>query len=709
MGRKRVPYICVQPELKMKNTILLLVLFSVALFNVNAQNAHCGFDEHLDKMLSEDPSGIQRIKERQARAAELTRERISGDAERAGGNRIIPTVFHIIHQGGNENISVEQIEDQMRILNEDFSRTNADASETRAEFLAVAANSEIEFRLAKLDPDGNCTDGIVRVWSPQTFNATDDVKAVSYWPSDDYFNVWVVATIDNDGEPGIILGYAQFPGIGTAATDGVVVRADYIGSIGSAGNNGSAGRTLTHEAGHWLGLFHTFQGGCNPIWPVGETIDDTPPVAAATQGGCPHNANTCNTDNPDLPDMVENYMDYSNGSCQNIYTLGQKDAFDAVLGGSRSHIHSNGNLNDTGVLLGESPCAPLAHFYTEETIICAGNSITFTDDSYNGTPSTYDWVLAGATPAQSGDSDPTVVYDTPGVYSVTMNVSNAQGSDSYTQTDYVTVLSAEAAIQSYFSFEGFEETEEDYIILSDNLGSTWEESNSAFTDNKSIMLNNFSGNPIDSRDEFQLPSVNATLMNDPGLYFRLAHKQRSGGAADNLRVYASRDCGESWSLRFNKTGGSLATVSGTQNSAYVPSSSSDWELIDVNLSGYAADEHVLIKFRGTSDEGNNVYIDDIQISGPLDVAETQQDFEFTVAPNPVLDDAQLSLRVVNSGIYSIELMDITGRAVSTIHSGNLTFGNHQFTIERSSVRSSGVYLIQVDNDRGRTVQKLIVK
>lgn len=692
----------------MKNSILLLMLFSAALFNTNAQNAHCGFDEHLDKMLTEDPSGIQIIKDRQARAQEHTRQRLAGEVERAGGPRIIPTVFHIIHQGGNENISVEQIEDQMRILNEDFSRTNPDAADTRAEFLPVAANPNIEFRLAKLDPDGNCTDGIVRVWSPQTFNATDDVKAVSYWPSDDYFNVWVVATIDNDGEPGIILGYAQFPGFGSEFTDGVVVRSDYVGGIGTAGNNGSVGRTLTHEAGHWLGLLHTFQGGCTGGF-FGETIDDTPPVAQATQGGCPHNANTCSNDNPDLPDMVENYMDYSNGSCQNIYTLGQKDAFDAVLGGSRSHLISNGNLNDTGVLLSETPCAPLAHFYTDETIICAGNSITFTDDSYNGTPSTYDWVFTGATPAQSGDANPTVVYDSPGVYTVTMNVSNAQGSDSYTQTDYVTVLPAEAAIQSYFSFEGFEETEEDYIVLSDNLGSTWEETNSAFTDSKSIMLNNFNGNPIDSRDEFQLPSVNATLMNDPGLYFRLAYKERSGGASDNLRVYASRDCGESWSLRFNKTGSSLATVSGTQNSAYVPSSSSDWELIEVSLSGYASDEHVLIKFQGKSDEGNIVYIDDIQISGPLGVAETRQDFEFAVSPNPMLNDAQLSLNIANSGMYAIDLMDVTGRVVSKLHNGNLTFGNHQFNIEKSKLGSAGVYLVRVENGSGASVRKLIVE
>ena len=123
----------------MKNSILLLVLFSAALFSVNGQNAHCGFDEHLDKMLSEDPSGIQIIKDRQARAQEHTRQRLAGEVERAGGPRIIPTVFHIIHQGGNENISVEQIEDQMRILNEDFIHSRIEVDWT-GRYSAVAVD-----------------------------------------------------------------------------------------------------------------------------------------------------------------------------------------------------------------------------------------------------------------------------------------------------------------------------------------------------------------------------------------------------------------------------------------------------------------------------------------------------------------------------------------------------------------------------------------
>jgi PKD repeat protein len=690
----------------MKNHFLLLILLFATLFNVNAQDARCGFDERFDQMLSDDPTRVQTVLELQDAAQEIKRQRLNGESERSNDVRIIPVVFHVIHQGGSENISYEQIEDQVRILTEDYTRTNADTVNTRELFKPVAADAKVEFRLAKKDPQGNCTDGVVRIWSNLTNNAPESIKSLSYWNSDRYFNVWVVNSIENDG-PGLIIGYAQFPGFGAAETDGVVIRSDYVGDIGTAA--GRKGRAMSHEVGHWLGLFHTFQGGCNGGLFGGDGVDDTPPVAEGGNPGCPFTANTCDTDSPDLLDQVENYMDYTSGSCQNMLTFGQKDVIDAALNGSRSQIHSTSNLSFTGVdSPGPSMCKPIAHFYTEKTLICAGNPITFTDDSYNGEVTTYDWQFPGATPSSSNDENPIVTYNAAGTYTVTQTVSNAQGNDSYTQTDYVTVLPSEAAIQNYFSFEGFEETEEDYIILSDNLGATWAETNAAFTDNQSIYLNNYNGNPLGSQDEFQLPSMDLTNMNDPDLYFQLSYKQRTGGASDNLRVYASRDCGDSWSLRFNKSGASLATVSGTQGSPFTPSSSSQWELIDVNLSTFANDEHVLIKFRGTSDEGNNIYIDDIQISGPLGVSDVQEDFEFTVGPNPMTVSSQVNLKVVNAGDYSISLTDVTGKLITTVYNGELNFGSHQFEIERQSI-NAGVYLIQVDNRQGRLVQKLIVQ
>lgn len=692
----------------MKKTLLLLFTCALSFPMAQAQHAHCGFDDHLEKMLAEDPSGMQAILEHNALTEEQKRARLNGETERAGGPRIIPTVFHVLHQGGTENISKEQIEDQMRILNEDFQRQNADTTNTRAEFLDVAANANVEFRLAKLDPQGNCTDGIVRIITPLTENASDEsgAKGVSYWPSSDYFNVWVVRTIDNDGEQGTILGYAQFPAFGSAATDGVVVRADRVGSIGTAATTGDRGRVLTHEAGHWLGLFHTFQGGCSGGF-FGEPIDDTPPQAEATQSNCPQNANTCSNDNPDLPDMVENYMDYSNGACQNTFTLGQKDAMDVALANSRSNLHSTSNLNDTGVLLSETPCAPKAQFFAERQIVCSGVPVELTDNSYNGEVTTYNWMLPGTTNGSSSDQNPQVTYTTPGVYDVTLEVSNSAGSDTYSMTDYITVIPGQAQETGWFAFEGFEETEEDYLILSDNSGSTWEETNTGFTGNKGIYINNRSGNPAGSVDEFQLASIDLTQINDPELYFRVAHAQRSG-SSDRLRIYVSDDCGETWGLRYNRSGAALATVDGSQSSSFVPSSESDWELEDVSLGPYENDDHVLVKFQCTSDAGNNIYLDDIQISGPLGVRDDNADFSFTVAPNPMLGESTVLLSLEKQDRYRVAINDVAGKLVTVLTNKELQAGQHRFDVD-GSILSSGIYLVVVEGSTGKSVQKLVVK
>src|SRR4030095_11526620 len=116
--------------------------------------------------------------------------------------KIVPVVVHVLHDCGNGNISKAQILDGIRILNEDYRRLNADTSSTPAPFRSVAADAMVEFRLATLDPNGNCTDGIVRVEHIRTnsWNPRDSLKNVSHWPSHKYLNIWLVNGIyDQNG------------------------------------------------------------------------------------------------------------------------------------------------------------------------------------------------------------------------------------------------------------------------------------------------------------------------------------------------------------------------------------------------------------------------------------------------------------------------------------------------------------------------------
>lgn len=678
---------------------LTIILFHsvTSIFGQSAQ--WCGTDRHIEAALERDPSLIH-VYEQQIRTA----EELSVLGERGGEPYIIPVVFHVIHMGGPENISKEQIEDQIRILNEDFSRTNPDAVNTREIFQPVAANPNIEFRLAKKDPQGNCTEGINRVFSPLTNNADDAVKALSYWNSTRYMNVWVVNTIDNDGEAGTILGYAQFPGFGGAATDGLVVRADRIGSIGFA-VQGDRGRTLTHEVGHWLGLPHTFQGGCGGGF-FAENIDDTPPVAEANYN-CSFNANSCSNDSPDLPDMVENYMDYASGSCMNMFTLGQKDRMDGVLAGTRTTIHSASNLTMTGV---DNPdavsCAPIAEFFAEETFVCTGETVTFQDDSYNGEVTTRSWSFPGGTPSTSTATNPQVSYSEPGLYAATLTASNAQGQSSSTRTDYIRVISGSAEVSSYYLEETFEGEEEQFITLTD-FGNRWERTDVGFTGQKSIYINNFSGNPAGVFDEFILPSVDMRNIGNPRMYFKLAYRTRSG-FNDQLRVFVSTDCGKTWSMRYNKSGTSLASVSGNQGSPFIPSGPEQWKEEDFSLANFTDAEHLLVKFQNRSDGGNNIYVDDIRISGPLSVADDERSVQLNLSPNPAFDVAWLQLSMSSAQYADIFVSDVTGREVSRLHSGSLAQGDHRLPIDVAALGAGGVYLVTVQTPTTREVLKLLV-
>ncbi len=278
----------------------------------------------------------------------------------------IPVVVHVLHNGEavgvGPNISKAQVLSQIQVLNDDYRRMVG----TRGfNTNPVGADVEIEFCLAKQTPDGCPTNGIDRVnigqnginetSLPDALAQMDVLKPLSIWDASKYMNMWAVAFHGGSG----ILGYAQFPG-GTANTDGVVSDYRYFGSDDDPNvtltGDFNLGRTMTHEVGHYLGLFHTFQGGCAESG-GGDLCADTPAVASGSSNG-----SICNTGNDSCPtpagtpDMVENYMDYSTDVCMNVFTNDQKARVIATMTGATnrpSTLTSNvcnalASVNDDG-------------------------------------------------------------------------------------------------------------------------------------------------------------------------------------------------------------------------------------------------------------------------------------------------------------------------------------------------------------------------
>ncbi len=282
----------------------------------------------------------------------------------------IPVVVHIVYLGTDDNLADSLVYSQIDVLNEDYRRLNADAVNTRDEFLSVAGDAMIEFYLAEIDPDGNPTTGITRTMGTPGFLGFSltpfdngvkhaDTGGVDAWDTANYLNIWV-CDMSILGAPAI-LGFAyppaDLPGwpdgsnAPTAGDEGVVIQYQAFGR-----NNPNAvdvlsilnrGRTTTHEVGHFLGLRHIWgDGDCT----MDDGLTDTPNAADNAQQVCDWTKNTCtDTGQIEYPDMIENYMDYAADSCMNMFTLEQIGIMRSVLEGPRLEL-VEGDLTSTATL-----------------------------------------------------------------------------------------------------------------------------------------------------------------------------------------------------------------------------------------------------------------------------------------------------------------------------------------------------------------------
>lgn len=254
--------------------------------------------------------------------------------------KTVPIIFHIITDGsGSDNVS-------QALINAQISQLNIDFGNLAGSTYGVAADTELQFCAAVVDPNGNdlAEPGINRITDygdDQRFDTyiESTIKPNTQWDPTKYMNVWILSDIQNSSV-GSLLGYAQFPSssglsglndnAGSANTDGIAVIASSVGSTANpnpAGGVYARGRTLTHEAGHFFGLRHIWgDGDCS----VDDYCDDTPNASGSTSG-CPSGKDTCTTAGVD---MIENYMDYSNDTCLNTFTADQKARILAVMSNS---------------------------------------------------------------------------------------------------------------------------------------------------------------------------------------------------------------------------------------------------------------------------------------------------------------------------------------------------------------------------------------
>lgn len=317
-----------------KNIALLSFCFlTISAFSQHKKN--CQFHQHEEERVIENPNYLlekEKIERESKQFIENFRQkRIQNQVYK------IPVVIHIIYQAeeAQNNISDEQIFEQINVLNEDFRKTNSNFNKTPLDFQPLAADVGIEFQLASTDPNGNSTTGITR-----TITTIDEIGetnkyyktasgGIDAWNNKEYLNIWVCELSFGS------LGFAYPPSSGSFPDDGIVIAPSFFGRIPNSKN---LGRTATHEIGHYFNLLHIWgnNGGCSDD----DNVEDTPIQKQEYYGNPIHPSISCTS-----PDLFNNYMDYVNDSSMTLFTNGQKDRMLAALLGPRKSLLTSKGLN----------------------------------------------------------------------------------------------------------------------------------------------------------------------------------------------------------------------------------------------------------------------------------------------------------------------------------------------------------------------------
>lgn len=623
---------------------------------------------------------------------------------------VVPVVVHVLHKGGEENISDDQIFNAINLLNEDFNKANDDLANTVPPFDTIVGDAGIEFRIVQKDPDQNPHPGITRTYSSFTVieDEEEERKAIDaivaqhgYWPDDKYMNIIVCK--DAQG----FAGYTRRPSNAFSGMKaGIFMRYDRMGSTGVA--NAKTRHTLSHEAGHWLSLKHCWGDNNTPGQEGGCEDDDGVADTPRTIGwkSCELSSNTCSNDTvdgywtTDVIDNVQNIMEYS--YCSTMFTRGQAARMQAALNSSiagRNNLWQADNLAATGV--DGPPKLQQVAFSTDVRTICVGEQITYHDQSEYFVTSR-NWTFEGGTPPVSDEKNPVITYSSPGLYPVRLEGSNSVSTLDTTATDYLVVLPDEGKILPYF--EGFEaaaspsdfaswlavgrEGKENWSVVS-VAGASGSE--------RSVKLSNYGvaegsiselvSEPIDLSG---LSSSQAVVFD-----FSYAYRKRKPANDEELKCYMSIDCGKTWLLRKSISGDDLSTLTATE--PYTPASTEEWAKGSISsIPSYYHVPNLMFKLAFKSDGGNNLYIDNIQLrtgtTSGLD--EDRRESGVTVSPNPAHQSVSIQLKGKAGERVVLQLFSATGQQLAVVYEGYAQSENHTLTYPVEQLEK-GVYLLRV--------------
>ena len=639
----------------------------------------------------------------------------------------IPVVFHVLHNNGIENITHEQILSGLANLNRDFRLQNLDASTVQQDFQGMPADVEVEFVLATKAPNGACFNGVTRTFSFYSYQGDDGSGQVDeiisnnnvyqgQWPGNKYLNIFICGSI------GGAAGYTYYPSgnTSTSMANGIWLLHDYLGSIGTS--SASHGRVLTHEVGHWLNLPHTWGSTNNPNIPTNCDTDDgvaDTPNCIGVQS-CALNSNTCNSDDAywgfSIRDNVENYMDYS--YCSKMFTEGQKTRMRTALlsnNTGRSNLWSPANIIATGITGDLILCN--ADFTSNRTTICQGQTVEFSDVSYNLVTNRV-WSFSGGNPSSSTTSNPSVTYNQPGLYSVTLSASDGTTNDIETKTNYIRVLPSPTSLPFWEGFEAYTSLANlpNWEVNNPNNNNAFVlESNTAHSGIKSAKLVNFDDAPSNIDELISAPIDLSTIPSGGAvtLSFRYAYRKKMIEDFDYLKVFITNNCGDTWAQRKTLGGNQLSNLATA--SSWAPSSSQDWVTVhmpNVTSNYFTADFRMRFRFEGEG--GNNFYLDDINLyaGAPSNtvVLGVNDEASFSnpvLYPNPANEEVHVSYHSQDVNDVNVSVLDLNGKVLQNYFIKSNS-GQNMVMFDIQAL-AQGSYMVKLSSTKGQIILPFIKK
>jgi hypothetical protein len=552
----------------------------------------------------------------------------------------LPVVVHLIHQGEDIgqglNLTDEQVQEQIEILNQDFRRKNPDTLLTPNEFRSVAADTRIEFVLAKRDPEGLATTGIVRKQGSLNGYRYSDVgsrsdeyvlKHESQWPVDQYLNIYVTDILNG------FIGYAQFPFINLEGVenpnydpflDGVVVDYKYFGiNPDTGGSFESFGRTLTHEMGHFLGLRHVWgdQSPCEQD----DFCDDTPEQSSSFNTQCPDSSSiSCGSS-----DMYSNYLNYTNDACMNIFTNCQKQRMRTVVENSpRVNMLTQSPAlqdpiqvaNDLGIrkviapssALCDNEIFPAVEVRNYGTDVISNGEIQFL---LNDEVQQIVAITSQLAPLQQQiiNFEP-ITFTSSGNYNISFRVNSVNSNTDQNRANDTVSISPIRFVAGPLPYQNSFSSNEQLLHSNAEVSSlNWQLIEAPFqtSNNTAAGITFDPTNQIGKESTFVTPVFDLSSLNSAELNFSYSYSvDQVIPTNDRFSVYVSVDCGQTYLTQdplFQASGNSLIT------SGSLPQGPADWESISLNITQFAGLPDVKFAFAGIHGSGGTLLVDSISL------------------------------------------------------------------------------------------------